>query len=539
MPPHIAESLTAPAFASEPTPLPTPAPAARRGRSIARLAGTTALAVALLAACGGGGGGGDTPELPSALSLAQQCSPNNPFRGDAEAEITVADLATEKRWVRSYMNEAYLWYREVPAVDASLPAYSDEADVYGSLDRYFEALKTTARTASGKRKDEFSFTFPTKQWNELSQSGAVVGYGIEWHIQSLQINAQNPTRGIRIAYVEPNSPAANAGLRRGDLLVTVDGVSADTTNPAEIPTLNAGVFPSAAGNHSFVFSRNGSNLPALTLAAGTVVKQPVLTTQVLDIGGQKVGYIVFNDHFGAAETQLAAAIQTLKDAAVTDLVLDLRYNGGGFLYIASQLAYMIAGPARTAGKTFERLQYNDKRTADTNASATPFIDRACVPDANFDCTSNATLPTLGLARLYVIAGGPTCSASEAIVNGLRGVDVDVRLIGATTCGKPYGFTAQDNCGISYFPIEFQGVNHKGFGDYADGFTPQCAAADDFSRELGDVAEGRLAAALYLRAHGTCPPAAARESAQALRAAEGGFMRRGPARENRIVRQVRW
>lgn len=524
--PHLASPRSAAAAA----------PGPRRARACA-----AALVVALLAACGGGGGGGGSPapELPASAGLAQQCSPNNPFRGDALGATTVADLATEKRWVRSYLNEAYLWYREVPAVDASLPAYSNETDVYTSLDNYFLALKTPARTASGKLKDEFSFTFPTRQWNELSQSGAVVGYGIEWHIQSFQINAQNPTRGIRIAYVEPNSPAAAAGLRRGDLLVTVDGVSADTTNAAELGTLNEGVFPSAAGNHSFVFSRGGTNLPALNLAAGTVVKQPVLQTQVLDIRGQKVGYIVFNDHFGAAETQLAAAVQTLKAAAVTDLVLDLRYNGGGFLYIASQLAYMIAGPARTTGKTFERLQFNDKRTAETNASATPFINVACVPDANFNCTSNAALPTLDLARVYVIAGGPTCSASEAIVNGLRGVDLDVRLIGATTCGKPYGFTAQDNCGISYFPIEFQGVNHKGFGDYADGFTPQCAAADDFSRELGDVAEGRLAVALYLRANGTCPPAAARESAQALGAAERGFMRRGPARENRIVRPVRW
>jgi hypothetical protein len=128
----------------------------------------------------------------------------------------------------------------------------------------------------------------------------------------------------------------------------------------------------------------------------------------------------------------------------------------------------------------------------------------------FQCTRADNLPALSLSRVYVLVSGSTCSASEAIINGLRGVDVDVRLIGNTTCGKPYGFFGQDNCGITYFPIEFQGVNAKGFGDYADGFIPGgtgatadnvagCAANDDLDHALGDPAEGQLAAALAYRA----------------------------------------
>ena len=78
---------------------------------------------------------------------------------------------------------------------------------------------------------------------------------------------------------------------------------------------------------------------------------------------------------------------------------------------------------------------------------------------------------MNLSRVYVLTGGTTCSASESIINGLRGVDVEVIQIGSTTCGKPYGFYPEDNCGTTYFSIQFKGVNAAGFGDYADGFSP--------------------------------------------------------------------
>jgi len=114
--------------------------------------------------------------------------------------------------------------------------------------------------------------------------------------------------------------------------------------------------------------------------------------------------------------------------------------------------------------------------------------------------------------------------------------VTVQRIGATTCGKPYGFYATDNCGISYFPIEFQGVNAKSFGDYAGGFTPNCTVADDLEHALGDVAEARLAAALTLRATGACPAGAASAAARALASRAGtapaaGTLVKHPAREN--------
>jgi len=490
-----------------------------------------------LCACGGGGGG--SPAAPAGdLATAQQCSPNNPYRGDAAVATTVGSLASEKRWLRSYFDQAYLWYAEVPGVDANLPGYSIDSPsgYYASIDGYFKALKTPALVAgTSRRKDQFSFTYPTREWNQLSQSGVSAGYGIEWSVVS-----STPPRGVRIAYVEPGSPAATAGLQRGDRLQSVDGVGADDASATGVATLNAALFPSALGvTRSFVFTRGVTTLPAATLNSAQVIKQPVLVSRVLNIGGRSIGYLVFNDHIATAETQLVAAIESFRTAAVTDLVLDLRYNGGGFLYLASQLAYMIAGPTPTAGKVFERLQYNDKRSAESNApgSSIAFYTTTCDLNSSLSCSSQRPLPSLGLPRVTVLVSGSTCSASESILNGLRGADIDVRLVGSTTCGKPYGFTAKDNCGVSYFPIEFQGVNAKGEGDYSGGFVPRCAAADDLERALGDPAEGQLAAALTLIGTGACAPAPAKPEglpkAASAGEAEARLLWRQPPRENRV------
>lgn len=512
------------------------APATQTSRSALIKRRVLILALATgLGACGGGGDPGTSPFPPDpgsgnpppaqAAATPQACAPTNPYRGDASAPTTVGSLAHEKAWLHAYMNQAYLWYGEMPGVNADASAYSNPADVPGSLDRYFEALKTPALTATGKLRDQFSFTYPTKAWNDLSQSGQSFDYGIGWGA----VPSAAPW-GVKVAYVEAGSPAAAAGLQRGDALVSVDGVSVDslTTRSA----LYARLYPSDRNNHQLVF-----NTRSAVLAGATVTQHPVPMYSVLNVGGKKVGYIAFNAHMGTAEADLITAITQLQAAAVDELVLDMRYNGGGYLYVASQLAYMIAGSARTNGKVFSQLQYNSKRAADTAKSAIPFLNTSFYYDANFNPTRTVPLPTLNLGRVAVLTSADTCSASEAVINGLRGVDVDVRLIGTTTCGKPYGFAAEDNCGISYFPIEFQGVNAKGFGDYSDGMRASCPASDDFSHALGDVAESQLSAALYnLTNNGSCNPAipSAHARAMSVHGGQVGRLLRGPERESLIL-----
>ena len=144
-------------------------------------------------------------------------------------------------------------------------------------------------------------------------------------------------------------------------------------------------------------------------------------------------------------------------------------------------------------------------------SPTPFHTTA----QGFNVPRGTALPTLDLPRVYVITGANTCSASESIINGLRGVDVEVIQVGTSTCGKPYGFYPTDNCGTTYFTVQFKGDNAKGFGEYSDGFTPGsnpadaaslpgCMVEDDYLHALGDPAEARLAAALTYHETGECP-----------------------------------
>jgi C-terminal processing protease CtpA/Prc len=447
-----------------------------------------------------------------ASDFAAQCAvPRggvDPGTGGAYPDRAGSTL-TENNWLRSWTNDLYLWFGEVADQNPSL---------FSTTASYFKVLKTQAITSTGAAKDKFHFTYRTSDWQALAGSGIQAGYGIQWVLISA-----TPPRRVVVAYIEPGSPATapRVNIPRGAEVLKVDGVDVVNDNTqAGVNTLNAGLFPSAANeSHTLQILDQPSSVPrTLTLTSAAITSQPVQHVQTVPFAGGLAGYMLFNDQLATSEAALVAAFTTLQAAHVTDLVLDLRYNGGGYLDIASEVAYMIAGPTATAGVTFDLTQFNSKHPSTDPVTgqpitATPFH----ATTQGFSTTSGQALPTLSLARVVVITGPDTCSASEAIMNGLRGANVQVIQIGSTTCGKPYGFYPQDNCGTTYFSIQFQGVNAAGFGDYPDGFSPQnstsptnatltgCSVADDFTKELGDATEGRLSAALaYLVTPGACP-----------------------------------
>ncbi|MCM2565749.1 S41 family peptidase [Janthinobacterium kumbetense] len=452
--------------------------------------------VLLLSACGGGGGGSDsapvvppvTPAGPAAL-VASSTVENRCAAPRGSSIDKPGTLLDELTWVRSWIDETYLWYREVPA--------TYQAQSFATPVAYFDVLKTTATTASGKPKDQFHFTLPTTEW-EVSLNGVELGYGM-----LLALTRSTPPRKAVISIVEPGSPAALAGLRRGDVLQTVDGVDfVNAPDAASVAILNAGLFPKAQGAHTLGLSRNGAPL-SVSLTAVDVSTSAVQNERIIDTPTGKVGYLTFNTHNNVAERQLVETMVRFQAAGISDLVLDVRYNGGGYLDVASELAYMIAGPQVTTGKTFEQVLFNDKTRPE---APVPFHAQSQGFPAQNPLPKGTPLPSLGLKRVTLLTTGNTCSASEAIINGLRGVDVQVNLIGGTTCGKPYGFYPAPNCGTTYFAVQFQGVNAKGFGDFADGMAPTCDVADDYQHALGDAAEGMLAAALRYRSSGSCTPA---------------------------------
>jgi carboxyl-terminal processing protease len=496
-----------------------------------RRGGLRCIAIAALVAATACSSGEKGRSIPPSDAFAARCNvPRaglDPWTGTPYPDQQ-GTLQDEKTWVRSWIDELYLWYGEVPDANPS---------AYGSVTDYFGVLRTYAVTASGRDKDRFHFWAPTDAWQALSQSGVEAGYGVQWVILS-----QYPPRRAVAAWVEPGSPAALGGIARGTDLLGVDGV--DVESGTDVDTLNAGMSPATAGETHTLTVRDALGTREVTLTSSNVEYAPVPTVRTIATGSGTVGYILFNDHVATAEDALVTAFSQLRDAQVSDLVLDLRYNGGGYLYIASQVAYMIAGGARTAGKTFERLVFNDRYGAtdpwgDPNTPF-PFLDVMLGT-----ATPGASLPTLGLGRVFVLTGSGTCSASESIVNSLLGIGVQVIQVGATTCGKPYGFVPQDNCGTTYFAVQFQGVNQAGFGSYGDGFVPGgtgpagvagCAIVDDYGHALGDAAEARLAAALSYRATGSCYSAAAASGLAKLGAVEAaeGEVVKSPWRRSRIL-----
>lgn len=406
----------------------------------------------------------------------------------------------ENNWLRSWSHETYLWYDEIKDVD---PACCTTPE-------YFQLMKTNETTSSGKPKDRFHFSQSTREYRKLSNEGIAAGYGV-----ILKVLQRSPPRNVVVAYTEPGSPAAGVNLVRGTQILGVDGIDiVNSRDEDDIKKINAALNPSAGDTHTFTVKdpASPSQGRSVTMTAREITVHPVQNVKVIATSeSDRVGYMLFNNHINTAAQPLIDAGNTfLEGGGIDDLVLDLRYNSGGFIYIAQIVASMIAGSAGD-GKNFTEVQYNDKR------------DSVFRPFANAFEDENGTvheLPALNLTRLFVLTSSSTCSASELIINSLRGIDIEIILVGSTTCGKYHGFVSTDNCGTTYSTIQLRAVNNKGVADYDDGFPPTCSVADnDYEHRLGDPEEGLLKTALAYQADDACPSSS---SAQVRWAAKKSF-----------------
>lgn len=439
-------------------------------------------------------GCGDEDIQPS-NNYANLCA--NPSAGGLLG--TVQD---ENNWIRSWSHETYLWYEELPNID---PAEENNPVAY------FNRMKTNAITASGKPKDRFHFTQNTANYinyregefyftdtNEhklFSELGFSTGYGFK-----VLVTKDSP-RKLFVIYTEPESPAFGE-IERGDQITAIDEINLESSNSENFNKALQIILASKAGDvHSFIIKKPNEDYKLeIILASQQTTEKPVHKIAIIQQDNKKVGYLLLNT-FGVAtaEQQLIEAVKEFEKSEIDELVLDLRYNGGGYLSISSQLAAMIAG-SNSLEKIYGKVIHNDKRTFRNHSELFP------TSAYGFSATKDTKLPMLNLNRVYVLVTENTASASEFLINSLRGINIEVILIGETTTGKPYGFIPQNNCGITYFTIQFKGLNNNGFGDYADGFTPAevdngtevrgCKVSDDISQPLGNPQEKMLANALH-------------------------------------------
>jgi hypothetical protein len=410
-----------------------------------------ALAAAALTACGGGGGNGGAPA------------------GSASCE-----LAAQQSWLRSYMLDWYYWSGSSPNPDPS---------GYASVDAYYTALKYGGNGTVPA--DRWSYLQDSASYSQFFEEGRTLGYGLFVNGIELQLP-------LRVRMTEPLSPAAAAGLQRGDVIVSVNGRSA-----ADLIAANdfAVLSPAREGDQITLEIESAGVARSVVLTAATYTLTPVPVTRVLDLpGGTKAGYLMMKDFITQAEAPLAAAFAQFRAAGATELIVDLRYNGGGRISTANFLASQIAGAAHS-GQIFTELRYNAAHSGSTS--------RYRLDDA----------PGPAFGRVVVISGPRTCSASELIVNGLR-PHVAVVTVGAGSCGKPFGFNPVTSCVTTFSAVNFQSYNANNEGDYYAGIAATCAAGDTFTGALGDPAEALTAAASSYLANGACPTATASERERA-------------------------
>lgn len=397
--------------------------------------------VAVLASCGGGGG--------SELSSAGSC-----------------DVAGQNAWLRSTMADKYLWAGTSPN-----PAPAG----YASVQSYFDALLFTGDGTVPA--DRWSYITDSASFNQFFAEGKTLGYGLFVNGLELQLP-------LKVRYVEPQSPAA-AGLTRGDTIVSINGrAAADLIAANDFAMLS----PAREGEVLSLVVDSGAGPKTVSLTAATYSLTPVpVSTVFTQPSGTKTGYVVLKDFITQAEAPLATALASIRAAGATELILDLRYNGGGRVSTANALASLIAG-ASNNGKLFTHLGYN----AQNQASNTDFL------------LSGAT--GAAFTRVVVLTGARTCSASELVVNGLKPY-TQVVTVGDTSCGKPFGFNPVQSCSSTYSAVNFEALNALGQGHYYNGIAATCALAEDFTGALGTATEKLTAAALsYLQA-GSCPATA--------------------------------
>jgi C-terminal processing protease CtpA/Prc len=398
---------------------------------------------------GGTDGGGDTRD-----------GGEDTGGGGGDGEVEDCTIQNQTDFVFNTMYERYLWWEDIPAVDPS--QYDDARSL--AIDMRYTALDRWTNVADKGIS------------NAWSMGGKYVGYGF---------STRRENGNVRIAVVDPGSPAYDAGVVRGDKIVSINGMTV-----AELDA--GGLWGEAYGPNEpgiaadYVFEDLGGTTYAATLIRDWVDITAVPVHATFDSPEGKIGYVHFTKFVDPARAELDAAFDSFVAAGVERLIVDLRYNGGGSLSMTRHLNNLALG-AGAEGEVSYALRHNDMMAEEW--------DRTYL----FENLANSLAPE----KVVFITSGSTLSASEAVINGIVPF-VDSAIVGSTTGGKPVGTKSYEFCEQLLKPIGFRIINGVGNADYYDGFAPDCDATDDLLTPLGDPTEAMLAVALSVAADQGCP-----------------------------------
>jgi carboxyl-terminal processing protease len=396
------------------------------------------------------------------FTLALLC----PATALAQTPPSSCNTTSQNLWVRDQLNTYYYWYQHLPS--NVNPASFD------SPEAYLEAVRFRPLDAS------FSFITSAASSDAFYSDSQFIGYGF---------GNQTTSSEIRVLQVYEDSPASEAGLSRGDRILTVNGQTIESM--VRTGTIAGAFGPAQVGVVSTVeWETLTGERRSARMVKRLVTIPTVSLTRVVDVDGRRVGYLFFRNFVEPSRAALSDAFAALKAAGATELVLDLRYNGGGLVDIAVHLGSLIGG-TRTSGQVMLNYVHNDKIGPVANK-----VTRFTNPEQ-----------ALNLQRLVVITTRSSASASELVINSLRPF-IPVTVIGDTTFGKPVGQYGLRFCEKILYPVAFSIKNANLEGDFFDGIAVDCAAGDDYRRQLGDTAEASFAEALTFIRTGACSPRAA-------------------------------
>lgn len=409
------------------------------------------------------------------------------------------ESSTLNEWINGKMKEMYLWneaYRNVEDdLDFSL-GYSgfltmglegvDAQDHINIEDGGWVTNSTgeTIREFFSNISPASSSMAPARNSLETRAKANISGFGlIPGKLIATYLDEAETQVGIGILAVYPESPAAQTGIHRGMYINRINGTRLNASNfqtllaqiTATSGSIRLGTATINVVDEKLEIDADG---PEYTLNAATFPSTVIYSSKVITYNNEqktKVGYICYSNFETDYDEDLLKVFQTFKEQNIDELVLDFRYNGGGAVVSSTMLATLILGE-KYKDQVFAYMEYNAERTA-AGKTGVYKIGNAIVPDGSgtYDLISTALSNALGLDHVYVIGSYDTASASEMVVNGLRGLDIDVRLVGQQTHGKNVAMEVMNitSGGVTYVfsPITCRTYNAKRESNFADGFIP--------------------------------------------------------------------
>ena len=430
------------------------------------------------------------------IGIFTSCSkdelPEEKTQPNPEPTVTAADIEVESFIYRA-MDFWYLYEAEIPELqDGHFSKTSEKNQYLASFDSP-EALYKDLQASH----DEFSFmTADYVALTKLLRENVSMINGMDYGLYLYSNDSDKVFGWVR--YVLPNSSAEEKGVKRGDIFTEIDGQQLTRSN---LDLLRDGTYQVRFANRS----SNGDITPTervVSLTGVEAAENPVFLTKVFEREGKRIGYLMYNGFSPAFDQQLNNAFGDFKAQNVTDLILDLRYNSGGDVFTAVDLASMITGQFNN--EILIRYQYNDKRQSEIAR----YYPENLIRKFDSEISTGEAINSLNLSEVYVITTGSSASASELLINGLEPY-INVVKVGMNTSGKYMGsytlhdsenFTvknANPNHTYAIQPLVFKFANKNGVSDFKDGLFPDIRVLETLDNlgTLGDPSEFMLKIAL--------------------------------------------